>query len=108
MVIQIPFCMIFGAPGVKDVGKLQFSLIADVAEEFGTGDLRLTIFQNLIIPNIPDDIVSGMALLKAKQMVFEKDLLGKSVASLLKSGPAVQLSAQPAACFEGVWPWSSR
>ncbi len=29
--------------------------IANVAEEFGTGELRLTIFQNLIIPNIPTE-----------------------------------------------------
>ena len=29
--------------------------IAEVADEFGNGELRLTIFQNLLIPNIPDD-----------------------------------------------------
>ncbi len=29
--------------------------ISDVAEKFGSGELRLTIFQNVIIPNIPDD-----------------------------------------------------
>ncbi|MEM7699472.1 MAG: NirA family protein, partial [Verrucomicrobiota bacterium] len=29
--------------------------IADIAETYGNGELRLTIFQNLIIPNVPDD-----------------------------------------------------
>lgn len=29
--------------------------IADVAERYGTGELRLTIFQNLLIPHIPED-----------------------------------------------------
>ena len=30
-------------------------LIAEVAKEFGNGEIRLTIFQNLIIPNIPSN-----------------------------------------------------
>lgn len=29
--------------------------IADIAEEFGTGDIRLTAWQNLIIPHVPDE-----------------------------------------------------
>ncbi len=40
------------------VGMLQSDearAIADVAEEFGTGEMRLTIFQNLMIPNIPTE-----------------------------------------------------
>lgn len=44
------------------VGLLQTDearLISDVSEEFGTGDLRLTIYQNLIIPNIPDDKIDA-------------------------------------------------
>ncbi len=44
------------------VGMLQTDearAIAEIAEEFGTGELRLTIFQNLLITNIPDDRVEG-------------------------------------------------
>ena len=40
------------------VGLLQTDearAIGRIAEEFGNGELRLTIFQNLLIPNIPDD-----------------------------------------------------
>ncbi len=33
--------------------------IADVAEEFGNGELRLTIFQNVMIPNIPSDKIEA-------------------------------------------------
>ena len=31
----------------------QARALADIAEEFGTGELRLTVWQNLLIPNIP-------------------------------------------------------
>lgn len=40
------------------VGRLletQMLALADVAERFGTGDLRLTVWQNLIVPNIAGD-----------------------------------------------------
>jgi ferredoxin-nitrite reductase len=42
------------------VGRLpasQMRAVADIAEEFGSGELRLTVWQNLIIPNIPSDHV---------------------------------------------------
>ena len=42
------------------VGRLpvnQMRALADVAEEFGSGELRLTVWQNLIIPNIPSERV---------------------------------------------------
>jgi ferredoxin-nitrite reductase len=38
------------------VGRLpaqQMRALANIAEDFGTGELRLTVWQNLIIPNIP-------------------------------------------------------
>ena len=38
------------------VGRLpvnQMRAVADIAEEFGSGELRLTVWQNLMIPNIP-------------------------------------------------------
>ncbi len=44
------------------VGMLQTDearAIARIADEYGSGDLRLTIFQNVIIPNIPDDKLDG-------------------------------------------------
>ena len=42
------------------VGRLpveQMLALADVADQFGTGELRLTVWQNLLIPNIPDERV---------------------------------------------------
>ncbi|QNI32067.1 NirA family protein [Alloacidobacterium dinghuense] len=38
------------------VGRLpvsQMIALADIAERFGTGEMRLTVWQNLIIPNVP-------------------------------------------------------
>lgn len=40
------------------VGRLpvtQMRTVADVADRFGSGELRLTVWQNLLIPNIPTD-----------------------------------------------------
>ena len=40
------------------VGRLpvaQMLALADVADKFGSGELRLTVWQNLLIPNIPED-----------------------------------------------------
>ncbi len=42
------------------VGRLpvnQMRAVADVAEEFGSGELRLTVWQNLLIPNVPSERV---------------------------------------------------
>jgi ferredoxin-nitrite reductase len=42
------------------VGRLpvnQMRAMADVAEEFGSGEVRLTVWQNLIIPNLPSERV---------------------------------------------------
>jgi len=39
------------------VGRIasdQMRSLADIAEQYGDGDLRLTVWQNLLIPNIPD------------------------------------------------------
>ncbi len=39
------------------VGRLpvaQAHAVADIARRFGTGEIRLTVWQNLILPNIPD------------------------------------------------------
>jgi len=44
------------------VGRLpinQMRTLADVAEKFGSGELRLTIWQNLILPNIPSERVDA-------------------------------------------------
>ncbi|HUA93147.1 MAG TPA: NirA family protein [Terracidiphilus sp.] len=42
------------------VGRLpvsQMRAVADIADQFGSGELRLTVWQNLLIPNIPADSV---------------------------------------------------
>jgi ferredoxin-nitrite reductase len=44
------------------VGRLpvaQMQALADVADQFGTGELRLTVWQNLLIPNIPEDQINA-------------------------------------------------
>jgi ferredoxin-nitrite reductase len=35
----------------------QMRAVADIADQFGSGELRLTVWQNLLIPNIPADSV---------------------------------------------------
>lgn len=45
------------------VGKLeleQMNAIADIADHFGNGDIRLTVWQNLLIPNIPTDKIQAV------------------------------------------------
>lgn len=42
------------------VGRMtvrQMRRLADLAQNYGSGELRLTVFQNLIIPNVPDGFV---------------------------------------------------
>jgi NAD(P)H-nitrite reductase large subunit len=45
------------------VGRIttaQMRAVADLAERYGSGDLRLTPGQNLIIPNVPDHLLGAM------------------------------------------------
>ncbi len=45
------------------VGRItttQMRGVADLAERYGTGDIRLTVQQNLLIPNIPDDRIGAL------------------------------------------------
>jgi ferredoxin-nitrite reductase len=42
------------------VGRMtvrQMRRLADLAQHYGSGELRLTVFQNLLIPNVPDGFV---------------------------------------------------
>ena len=48
---------------VITVGRMkskQMRRIADVAQNYGSGEVRLTVWQNLIIPNVPDAFVETM------------------------------------------------
>lgn len=51
------------------VGRLpvqQMLALADVADSFGTGELRLTVWQNLLIPNIPSEKINdALAAIRA-------------------------------------------
>jgi ferredoxin-nitrite reductase len=45
------------------VGRMQVESmrqIADIADEFGRGDIRLTVFQNLLIPHVRDEDVEAV------------------------------------------------
>jgi len=53
-------------PGMKYIGVsvpvgrlsvIQMRSLADIAEQFGNGELRLTVWQNLLLPNIPSEQV---------------------------------------------------
>lgn len=66
------------------VGLLQSEearVIADVSERFGNGEMRLTIYQNIIIPNIPEDQVEA-----AKAALAKSGL--RCEASLIRGGVA--------------------
>ena len=57
------------------VGQLpaqQMRALADLADEYGTGELRLTVWQNLILPNIPSaKLEAAKAALIAAGLSFE-------------------------------------
>lgn len=45
--------------------------IAGIAEEFGTGDIRLTAWQNLLIPHIPDEkLADAQVAIKAAGLAY--------------------------------------
>lgn len=47
---------------VTPVGKMsaaQMRSVAEIADRFGTGEIRLTVWQNLLIPNVPGDKVEA-------------------------------------------------
>ncbi|ADW67205.1 NirA family protein [Granulicella tundricola] len=56
------------------VGRLpvdQMRAVAGIAEEFGTGEIRLTVWQNLILPNIPEArLPAAQAALTAAGLKF--------------------------------------
>jgi ferredoxin-nitrite reductase len=51
---------------VGQIAAKQMHRLAELADNYGTGDLRLTVWQNIIIPNIPDAYVDTVkkALIK--------------------------------------------
>lgn len=59
---------------VVPVGRMTTAIardIADIAEKFGTGDIRLTAWQNLLIPHIPDDkLAKAQAAIKAAGLAY--------------------------------------
>ncbi len=67
------------------VGRLpvaQMNAVADLAERFGSGEIRLTVWQNLILPNIPDCSVAPLreALLAAGLQFTAGPVLSGTVA----------------------------
>ncbi len=45
---------------VGQITQKQMNRIADLADNYGSGEVRLTVWQNLVIPNIPDAYVATM------------------------------------------------
>jgi ferredoxin-nitrite reductase len=61
---------------VVPVGRLpveQMRSLARIADEFGTGEFRLTVWQNLIVPNIPEEKLEA-----AKQALIDAGLQFKA------------------------------
>jgi ferredoxin-nitrite reductase len=49
---------------IVPVGRMsakQMRRVADLADNFGTGELRLTVWQNFLIPHVPDAFTSSIA-----------------------------------------------
>jgi ferredoxin-nitrite reductase len=65
----------------------EMRIIADLSETYGTGDLRLTIWQNIIIPNIPTE-----KLEEAKKAITAAGL--KFQASPIRGGVAACTGSQ--------------
>ena len=66
---------------VIPVGRMtsrQMDGLADIADECGSGELRPTVWQNVIIPNVPDD---KLALLERRVKSLGFDLRASSVAA---------------------------
>ncbi|MEO0414197.1 MAG: NirA family protein, partial [Verrucomicrobiota bacterium] len=56
--------------------------IADIADRYGSGEVRLTIFQNLIIPNVADaDVGAVIGALKEVGLVCESNFIRGGVAA---------------------------
>jgi ferredoxin-nitrite reductase len=60
----------------------QMLAIADIADCFGSGELRLTVWQNLVIPNIPDAMLDAAvaAIVEAGLKVEVGAVMGGTVA----------------------------
>ena len=60
----------------------QMLAVADIADCFGTGDVRLTVWQNLVIPNIPAAMVNAaiQAITEAGLKIEMGAVMGNTVA----------------------------
>ena len=64
---------------VGQISSDQLSTVADIADKFGSGEIRLTVWQNLIVPNIPTDLLD-----EAVQALWKIGL--RTVESPLRAG----------------------
>lgn len=76
---------LFAIGVVVPVGRLpaaQMRALAEIAEKFGSGELRLTVWQNLIVPNIPEKSLEDaqQALLMAELQFSAGSVLSGTVA----------------------------
>ncbi len=93
---------------VTPVGRIpvdQVDQLCDIADEFGSGEIRLTVWQNVIIPNIPDDkLIAAQAAIRATGLDYESSNisggliactgnLGCKFAAANTKGHAIELAA---------------
>ena len=76
---QQGLCYIGVALPVGWMSAKQMRAIADIAEEYGTSEIRLTVWQNLILPNIPQQKLEEVR--RALGAVSLNDLAGTFAAS---------------------------
>ena len=57
---QDGLCYLGVAVPVGQLTPAQLDRIADIAEEYGSGEIRLTVWQNFILPNIPVDAIEAV------------------------------------------------
>ncbi len=56
---QAGFCYIGVAVPVGRLSVAQMRAVSDIADEYGKGEIRLTVWQNLIVPGIPNEKVNA-------------------------------------------------
>ena len=75
-------CYVGVAAPVGQLSVAQMRAVADIAEQYGNGEVRLTVWQNLLLPHIPVDCVDAVtaALAAAGLTIAPSTMMGGAVA----------------------------
>ncbi len=68
------------APAAARLKSAQMRAVADIADRFGSGEVRLTVWQTLLIPNVADTAIGGaQAALAAAGLAISPGAIGGSL-----------------------------